>query len=624
LNSIGNTIEYTDSIEIQAVNHNSSLKDLVQDINDGNVEVLIVIGSNPVYTAPVDLNFKEEFEKVPLRVHLGVYRDETAELCHWHIPQTHTLESWGDARSYDGTVTMVQPLIAPLYEGKSEHELLAVLEGLPGKKGYDVVREYWQNTGMRANNGTGPFESFWQQTIHDGFVPGSALPARNLRLNTASIMDASSATAGSDMEIIFAPDPTVWDGRFSNSGWLQELPKPLSKLTWDNAVLISPATAQGMDLHNTDVVDLTYQSRTLQAPVWILPGHPENSLTIHLGYGRERAGRVGNGTGFNAYTLRTSETPNFGTGVQVQKTGNQFPIYSTQDHHVMDLTGLGSMQRNRELLRIATVEEYENDHDIIHEKWHEPDPELTLYPDDHQYGGPNAWGMVIDLNKCSGCNTCTIACQSENNISVVGKDEVANGREMHWIRIDRYYSGDLDNPEAYHQPVTCMQCENAPCELVCPVGATVHSKEGLNDMVYNRCVGTRYCSNNCPYKVRRFNFYLYADFETPSVQLGRNPDVTVRSRGVMEKCTYCVQRINHARIDSKKSDTAIQDGDILTACQQACPTQAITFGNIKDRSSQVSKLKASALNYGLLTDLNTKPRTTYLARIRNPNPALQG
>jgi Fe-S-cluster-containing dehydrogenase component len=556
-----------------------------------------------------------------LRVHSGLYHDETAELSHWHIPQAHSLESWGDARAYDGTLSVVQPLIAPLYRGKSEIDFVSALAGNPNKKGYDLIREHWESLGL---NGSQSFDAFWQTTVHNGLIAGSALPEKTVQIQDVAASVGSPSSAGDGMEIIFAADPTIWDGRFANNGWLQELPKPLTKLTWDNAAVMGPGTAQQLDVENTDVVELTYLGRSVTAPVWILPGHPGNSVTVHLGYGRTRAGQLGTAIGFNAYSLRPSDSLWFGSGLQVRKTGDEFPIYSTQDHHDMGLEGMGSLSRDRNLIRVADVEEYNGDSNLIQEMWEEPDPKRDMYPPDHDYDGPNAWGMVIDLSKCNGCNTCTIACQSENNISVVGKEEVGNGREMHWIRIDRYYRGDLDSPETFHQPVPCMQCENAPCELVCPVGATVHSKEGLNDMVYNRCVGTRYCSNNCPYKVRRFNFYHYADFETPSLQLGRNPNVTTRSRGVMEKCTYCTQRISAARITSKKENRNIEDGEIQTACQQACPSQAITFGNIKDSNSQVSKLKATGLNYGLLTDLNTKPRTTYLGRIRNPNPALEG
>jgi molybdopterin-containing oxidoreductase family iron-sulfur binding subunit len=383
-------------------------------------------------------------------------------------------------------------------------------------------------------------------------------------------------------------------------------------LTWDNAALIGPKMAERLGLGNEDVVELKYSERSVKAPVWITPGHPDHSVTVHFGYGRTRTGKVGTGTGFNAYALRTSEAPWFGSGVEIRKTGERYKLATTQMHHSME---------NRHLVRLGTLAEFNQHPEFAHEMGHEPPRELTLYPE-HKYES-YSWGMVIDLNSCIGCNACTIACQSENNIAVVGKEQVAIGREMHWIRVDRYYEGDLDDPATYHQPVTCMHCENAPCEPVCPVGATVHGDEGLNEMVYNRCVGTRYCSNNCPYKVRRFNFLLYSDFETPSLKMLRNPDVTVRSRGVMEKCTYCVQRINETRINAKKEDRDIRDGEIVTACQQVCPTQAIVFGDINDPNSRVSKLKASQLNYGLLTDLNTRPHTTYLARLRNPNPELE-
>ncbi len=620
LGNMGNTVTCFESIEASPVNQTESITALVDDMRNGEVDLLVMIGANPVYSTPADLAFTAAMDNVAMRVHAGLYHDETAELCHWHLPMAHDLEAWSDARSYDGTLTVVQPLIAPLYRGRSAHEIVAALTGNAMKKGYDIVREHWQAEGY---NGSQAFETFWQTTVHDGFIAGSALAPKAVSVGdiAAAVGEASEPEAGT--ELIFRADPTVWDGYYANNGWLQELPKPLTKLTWDNAALMGPAMANRLGVENTDVVELAYRDRSVNAPVWILPGHPDETVTVHLGYGRRRAGQLGTNAGFDAYSIRSSTRPDFGGGLQVTPTGDTFDIYSTQDHHAMELEGMGSMSRDRNLIRASDIETFKDDPHVIQEMWEEPDPKRNLYPDDHAYDGPNAWGMVIDLNKCNGCNTCTIACQSENNISVVGKEEVANAREMHWIRIDRYYRGDLDAPETFHQPVPCMQCENAPCELVCPVGATVHSKEGLNDMVYNRCVGTRYCSNNCPYKVRRFNFYLYADFETPSLQLGRNPDVTVRSRGVMEKCTYCVQRINVARIEAKKEDRDIADGEILTACQQACPSQAITFGNTKDADSKVSRLKASPLNYGMLTDLLTKPRTTYLGRIRNPNPVLE-
>jgi molybdopterin-containing oxidoreductase family iron-sulfur binding subunit len=407
----------------------------------------------------------------------------------------------------------------------------------------------------------------------------------------------------------------VWDGSFANNGWLQELPKPITKLTWDTAAWVSPRLAENRGLHNGDVIELRYRGNTARMPVLIVPGQPQDSVTVFLGYGRRMAGRVGNAVGeaqgFNAYLLRTSDAPWFGQGLEISKTGGRYPLSTTQEHHLME---------GRAPVRVATLEEYTHEPAVIEHQGHTPPKTLTLYPE-HPYDGYK-WGMAIDLTSCTGCNACTMACVAENNIPVVGKEQVSRGREMHWIRVDHYFAGNLDNPESYHQPVPCMQCENAPCEVVCPVAATTHSSEGLNDMVYNRCVGTRYCSNNCPYKVRRFNFLLYADWYTESLHPMRNPDVTVRSRGVMEKCTYCVQRINQARIDAKREERSVKDGEILTACQATCPADAIVFGDLNDANSRVSKVKAQQRNYGVLEDLNTRPRTTYLAAIRNPNPEL--
>ena len=383
-------------------------------------------------------------------------------------------------------------------------------------------------------------------------------------------------------------------------------------MTWDNAALISPATAQHLQLQNEELVELEYRGRKVQAPIWILPGHSNESVTVHLGYGRTSAGRVGNGAGFNAYLLRTSDAPWFGSGLNIRKLGSKYPLATTQHHHLME---------GREIVIAGKIEEYRSNPHFAKEKAEEPPPALTIYPG-YKYEG-YAWGMAIDQTACVGCNACVMACQAENNIPVVGKDQVMMMREMHWLRIDTYYTGSMDNPDTYYQPVPCMHCENAPCELVCPVQATNHSSEGLNDMVYNRCVGTRYCSNNCPYKVRRFNFFLYTDWTTPSLKLQRNPDVTVRSRGVMEKCSYCVQRISEAKIDAEKEDRRVRDGEIQTACQAVCPTQAIVFGDINDKSSRVSAMKAEQLNYSLLAELNTRPRTTYLAALRNPNPEIE-
>ncbi len=607
LGNVGSTVLYTAPVEAQPGEHMESLDALVKDMEAGKVDMLVMLGGNPVYTAPADFHFPERLSTVNLRLHLGLYEDETSALCHWHIPEAHALEAWSDARAYDGTVTIMQPLIAPLYGGKSAHELLVALLGQPERSGYTVVRDYWQSQHHGED-----FERFWRTALHDGLLPDTALPPRQTpspSVPTAAAAMPSAAPQG--LELIFRPDPTVWDGRFANNGWLQELPKPLTKLTWDNAALLSPTTAARLGLRNEEVVELHYQGRTVRAPVWIMPGHADDAVTIHLGYGRWRAGRVGTGTGFNAYALRTSNAPWFSSGLEIRTTGERYPLASTQHHHSME---------GRHLVRSGTLEHFLAQPHFVHDMVHTPPPELTLYPQ-HAYEG-YAWGMAIDLNACIGCNACTIACQAENNIPIVGKTEVARGREMHWLRIDRYYKGTLDNPETYHQVVLCMHCENAPCEVVCPVGATVHSSEGLNDMVYNRCVGTRYCSNNCPYKVRRFNFLQYADYQTPSLQALRNPNVTVRTRGVMEKCTYCVQRINAARIEADKENRHIRDGEVVTACQAACPTGAIVFGDLNDPHSRVTRLKSDPLHYGLLAELDTRPRTTYLAQLRNPHPEL--
>ncbi|MCI0559953.1 MAG: 4Fe-4S dicluster domain-containing protein, partial [Nitrososphaera sp.] len=619
---------YTGSVEANPTDQMESLRQLVQDMEAGLVEILVIMGGNPAYTAPVDLQFSERLKRVRLSIHLSLYNDETSALCHWHIPETHYLESWSDTRAYEGTVTIVQPLIAPLYGGKSTHELLAAFTDKPQQSSYDMVQDYWKtkhtsDDSLRQSSGQS-FEQFWRKALHDGFIAGTTLPPKSVSLKMSVVSSPSSIVKddkqqttdpstelrtdnGQQLEIVFQPDPTVFDGQFANNGWLQELPKPLTKLTWDNAVFISPTTAERLDLTNEERVRLLYHGYEVLAPVWIMPGHANSSVTVHLGYGRTRAGRIGTDLGFNAYAIRTSREPWLGSGLEIHKTGERYTLACTQDHYNLE---------GRDLIRSGTLDQYRENPNFWNEKAHESQQNLSLYPG-YNYEG-YAWGMAVDLNACIGCNACVTACQAENNIPIVGKNQVLNGREMHWIRIDRYYKGDLDNPETYYQPVLCMQCENAPCEVVCPVAATAHSAEGLNDMVYNRCIGTRYCSNNCPYKVRRFNFLQYSDWETPSLELLRNPDVTVRSRGVMEKCTYCVQRINYARIEAAKEGRQIRDGEIVTACQAVCPAEAITFGNINDPDSRVSKLKAEPRNYGLLMDLNTRPRTTYLAALHNP------
>jgi len=617
LGNVGKTVDYIAPVEANPVNALESLKDLVADMKGGNVDTLFILGVNPIYDAPVDLHFAENLLKVKMRIHLSLYEDETAELCHWHVPEAHFLEAWGDARAYDGTLSIIQPLISPLYDGKSAHEILAVLGGQAGATAHDIVCGYWQRQKPGAD-----FEQFWQTSLNNGLVADSAFAPKPVQLSPSLAGMATKANIGG-IEIVLRPDPSIGDGSFANNGWLQEVPKPITKLTWDNAALVSPSTARKLGVTNGDVVKVSGHGQGVEAPIWITPGQADDSLTLHLGYGRRRAGHVGTGKGFNAYPLSTTENPWIGSA-EVQKTGKTFQLVTTQHHHIMGKEGEEREEESvaalqRKLVRGATLEEFRNDPAVIREEGEENGP--SIYPR-YPYNG-NSWGMTIDLNSCIGCNACVVACQSENNIPVVGKDQVRRGREMQWIRVDTYFEGGLENPGIYNQAVPCMHCENAPCEYVCPVGATVHSPEGLNEMIYNRCVGTRYCSNNCPYKDRRFNFELWSDWTTPSLKPLRNPDVTVRSRGVMEKCTYCIQRINRVKIAAEKEERELRDGEILTACQQTCPAQAIVFGNISDKDSRVAKMKAQSRNYGILEDLNTRPRTTYLAKLRNPNPEIE-
>ncbi|HYD48250.1 MAG TPA: TAT-variant-translocated molybdopterin oxidoreductase [Terriglobales bacterium] len=613
LGNSGKTVQYGRGAAEEPAMQLDGLRELVRDMAAGQVEALYVLGTNPMLTAPADLDFAGAFAKVPLRVHAGLYQDETAHQSHWHIPEAHFLESWSDVRAADGTVSIVQPLILPLYEGKSLHEIVAALHGEGTANSHDIVRAHW-----RATRGGGAdeaaFDTQWRRWLHDGVIGGTAFEPLTLQGADINALPPAVAAAGEgdSFELVFRPDPHVYDGRFANNGWLQELPKPVSKLTWDNALLIAPEAAKQLGVGNGDVVEIQHGERKLNAAVWIQPGQARRSLTLHLGYGRSRGGTLAIGRGFNAYALRTSDGMGHLGAVRLRPTGDEYLLVSSQDH--------GSME-GRDLLRVQTVGAHEPHHDGGAHGGHDDRPP-SLYPD-YKYEG-NQWGMAIDLSSCIGCNACTIACQAENNIPVVGKEEVGNGREMHWIRVDRYFEGEAEDPGIHFQPVPCMHCENAPCEIVCPANATMHSNEGLNEMIYNRCVGTRYCANNCPYKVRRFNFFLYNDWDSESLKLQRNPDVTVRSRGVMEKCTYCVQRINVVRIEAKKAGRAIADGEIVPACQQTCPTEAIVFGNVHDPASRVSKLKKEQRNYGMLTELNTRPRTTYLADLRNPNPALAG
>jgi molybdopterin-containing oxidoreductase family iron-sulfur binding subunit len=607
-------------------------KALVSDLNAGKVDWLIILNSNPVYDAPADFDFKAALGKAKMSVHLGSHADETGLEAIWHLPAAHYLESWSDVRSYDGTVSVIQPLIEPLYQGHTAHDLIQAMLDEPMLSAYEAVRATWKPTLSKS----GDFELNWRKTLHAGWIEGTAFAgqASTASMKTAGPVSVPAPLAKEAVEIIFRPDPNVYDGRYSNVGWLQELPKPVTNLAWDNAALFPGDMLTKMGMEEGDIVEITVGDRKVKAPILWAPGHPENSVTVNLGYGREAAGRVGSGTGFNAYLIRTSDAP-FYTTASVKKVDGKWGLAVTkshyQDHRSKTAGGKGdgnfSLEMNeaetRGVIRSTTLDEYKANPGFANEGEEHPKDEYgtTLFPN-WPYKD-NAWGMSIDLNSCTGCNACIVSCYAENNIAVVGKQQVRIGRNMQWLRIDTYFEGDLAAPRAHFQPMACQHCENAPCEQVCPVGATVHTPEGLNTMVYNRCVGTRYCSNNCPYKVRRFNFLLYSDYETESLKLMRNPDVSVRSRGVMEKCSYCVQRIAEAKIDADKENRAIHDGEIVTACQQACPATAITFGNINDKTSKVAKLRSSERSYSVLADLNTRPRTQYLAAVLNPNPELE-
>ncbi|MBC8063747.1 MAG: TAT-variant-translocated molybdopterin oxidoreductase [Chlorobia bacterium] len=637
LGNNGKTVLHGPRVDFGPANHLQSITQLTEAIKSSKVDILLILGANPVYNAPADLDFGNAIASAKLKVHHGLYFDETSAKCDWHLPLTHFLEEWGDVRGYDGTLSLIQPLIAPLFESKSHVELVQRALG---------NAEAPFNT-LKSSYATRLPGKKWDIALNLGVIADSK-PAE-VAISVSGTAPSIPMLRVSGPEVILREDSHVFDGRYANNGWLQELPKPLSKITWDNAIHISPRMAQEKGIESEDEVELEFNGQKVKGGAWVLPGHPEDSITVLLGYGRTAGGTIANRAGFNAYPMRTSSALSWGHGGNLKKTNHIFPLSSVQVHHEME---------GRDIVRTGTLAEWNADPALTPETKHHFE-KVSMYPDKvFDYDGPQ-WGMTVDLNTCIGCNACVTACQAENNIPVVGKEQVKRGRELHWIRLDRYYVGGLDQPtETVHQPVMCVHCEKAPCEPVCPVGATMHSHEGLNQMVYNRCVGTRYCSNNCPYKVRRFNYLNYVDnqdqfmessMDTPMIpvplasdkkviipgkvthekthgrnllKMVQNPDVTMRGRGIMEKCTYCVQRINDTRIEAKKQGREIKDGEVVTACEQACPTKAIVFGNVADKESRVSKLREDKRSYLLLEELNTRPRTSYLGRVRNPNPEI--
>jgi molybdopterin-containing oxidoreductase family iron-sulfur binding subunit len=608
-----------------------TLTELAGAIGKGRVDTLVILGGNPAYNAPADLEFATLMKRVQTTVRLGLHADETSAAATWHLPAAHYLESWGDGRTTDGTIVPIQPLIEPLSGGRTALQVVAQLAAYATTVPIEIVRRSFRKA---SGVGEADFEAAWRRFLHDGLLPGSAHPVVKPALKWDSVAaavgtaePASGRLSAERLELVLDPDAKVHDGRFANNGWLQELPEPVTKLTWDNAAALSPETARVLGVASGDVVRLDLAGRTLEIVAQVVPGQADFSIAVPLGYGRRIKGRIGHGVGANAYVLRTTTAPDFAVGLKAAKTGRTHALACTQDHFTME---------GRELVREQPLAE-------LRAQTAPPpsEPESGEILTRPALDGEHQWGMVIDLNTCVGCNACMVACQSENNIPIVGKDEVSRGREMHWIRLDRYFSGDPNDPGLIHQPVACVHCESAPCEVVCPVNATVHSDEGLNVQVYSRCIGTRYCANNCPYKVRRFNFFNYNERPLDQLRLGpvaengmaeslkmqKNPDVTVRIRGVMEKCTYCVQRIERGKIGARvaageSGHTAVLDGTIVPACAQACPARAIVFGDLSDPESRVSRLKTHPRQYSLLGELNTRPRTTYLSRVRNPNPKM--
>lgn len=645
LGNIGSTVTAHELPFRNDANNTDSFTEAVNRTRSGEFDTVVFLGTNPAFTAPADLQFEDALSGVATKIHLSDYVDETSRLCDWHINRAHFLEAWGDGYSYTGERSVIQPQILPLFDGISDIEVLHTLLTGESGSGHDLVQQTWQNFL------SGNFESEWERVLHDGIDSGSnGFEEVNVTIQSglsSQIGPMLQTDISEGIEITIKPDPTLFDGRYANNGWLQELPDPMTKITWDNVALMSPSTAASLGLpteqsfkkNDVPVIRISAGDSAIEIAAWVQPGHADNSITLYAGYGRQNIGRVADGVGVDIYPLRTTNYSYY-RSADVSTTGQMYEIACVQDHNSIE---------GRDMVRAATLEEYrENPNFTSFESVHgfkvpgikeaERDGDdnlakggpISLF--DEQYGPDYQpqWGMAIDLNTCFGCGVCTIACQAENNIPVVGKREVGRRRVMHWIRTDRYYEGDENNPGVYHQPVPCMHCELAPCEQVCPVAATVHSEDGMNQMTYNRCIGTRYCANNCPFKVRRFNFfnytkeYLTTGDDPEIIQMAMNPEVTIRFRGVMEKCSYCVQRVNRAKIDSriKTGSRKPEDGTVLTACQQACPADAISFGDLTDRESKVSRDKMNERNYVMLEEINVRPRTSYLGKLRNPNPEL--
>jgi Fe-S-cluster-containing dehydrogenase component/anaerobic selenocysteine-containing dehydrogenase len=601
------------------------LASLAGELQRGSVDTLVILQGNPAYDAPADIDFAARIASTPNTIYLGLYENETARASTWFVPAAHSLEAWGDARAYDGTISLIQPLIKPLLGGRTPSELLAIFAGETYPDAHQLLRASWQGRYQGAD-----FNRFWREVLQAGWMAGTALPRAAPKLQLDAIAAALGALAaaprpaGTALEAAFLPDPKVYDGRFTNNAWLLELPDPITKLTWDNAALISPATAARLGVNTEDMLLLDLDGRKTEMPALIVAGHADGVVSLPLGYGREGAEELARGVGFNVYRLRTSAAPFFAPGIKIERVPNaRYRLAITQGHGAME---------GRPIALSTTLAALRQNPDFAAP---ERGPVSSLYPENPLSAGRGSvfavssgveqWAMSIDMSICTACNACVLACQAENNILVVGKDDVRKGREMHWLRIDTYHEGDPATPEMTHQPMLCQHCEKAPCEYPCPVNATVHSPDGLNEMVYNRCVGTRFCSNNCPYKVRRFNWFDWIEQEPANrglVKLQRNPDVTVRERGVMEKCTYCVQRIRRGEITAQIERRPIREGEVITACAQACPTQAIQFGSLRHEGSKMVQWRREPRSYEVLHELGTAPRTRYLADVKNPNPEL--